>query len=357
MRLTCRILRFINASEPLAVKYSNDAPTMPQNSIPTPKGFLISTTSARIKESARKDDLAWLTSEKLCTGAAVFTRNAFPAAPVQVSRTVLNTSNGLGIFGVILNSGNANAVTGNQGLLDAWNMAEMADSMYRKRFNIKLTSKKHKSLVLSTGVIGVPMPIGNIKAKLDELTDNLRGDGEGWMRLAKAMMTTDTKPKLITEELEIEGVKYVLCGVAKGSGMIHPNMATLLSIMASDISLTANATKTVLEKSVESSFNCITVDGDTSTNDTAILLSNGAADGPTFDVTSEYFPQIQSAFSKLSKNLAELIVKDGEGATKFLRIKCEVCFSTLLLYLTCIESPIKGRSEKGFYANSKITIV
>jgi glutamate N-acetyltransferase/amino-acid N-acetyltransferase len=267
-------------------------------------------------------DLALIVSDRSCTAAAVFTTNVFKAAPVSVSRDLLAKSGGEGIRAVVANSGCANAVTGVKGIEDARTMASAVDA---------LVGVPSSSLVMSTGVIGKHLPIDRIVAGINDAYTTLEGDHRGWMNAANAFRTTDTFPKLRSGEFRLpnSNLTYRMAGISKGAGMMHPNMATLLSTICTDVPISANALHEALQYAADRSFNSISVDGDTSTNDTFAVLANGAAaagdpQAEIHDVTREDFLQFREDLTAFAVELAQLVVRDGEGATKFVTIKVTV---------------------------------
>lgn len=285
-----------------------------------PKGFLVGGMHCGIKKDGVSLDLAMLKSTHPApgNGAAVFTKNIFKAAPVLISRKVLKTRKGKNINSLIINSGNANAVTGEKGMEDAQAMVNTTD-------NLTGRDKRNSTLVMSTGVIGNVLPIDKILTAIPQLDGQHLGDShEHWLNCAKAICTTDTFPKLVSKSFEIDGHQYSVAGLAKGAGMICPNMATLLGFFATDAPISAKALKALLVLSVDRSFNCISVDGDQSTNDTIVAIANGAGGGKEIDLSPELkgrYEQVQKIITDFLKQLAQLVVRDGEGATKFITLK------------------------------------
>jgi glutamate N-acetyltransferase/amino-acid N-acetyltransferase len=247
-------------------------------------------------------DLALVASEQPCTAAGVFTTNRVKAAPVLYDQAVLTT--GKPVRAVVVNSGNANACTGQQGVDDTRALAAHAASA--------LDCEPGEVLILSTGVIGVPLPVGTILPGIDEAARVLRV--HGWNDAADAIMTTDTHPKLAGATV---GGNVAITGMAKGAGMIAPNMATMLSVIATDAALTPPAAEQLLRIAVDASFNRIVIDGDMSTNDTVLLLANGAS-GVEIGPDDAAFA---AALESVCVELAQAIVRDGEGATKFVTIE------------------------------------
>ena len=294
-----------------------------------PKGFKVSGTHVGVKASKTSfPDLAFIASEKYCSGAAVFTTNKFQAAPVRVSRSMLEARGGQGVRGIIINSGCANAVTGKGGEEDALAMGEKASSCFPDDPDDGLG---HRSIVMSTGVIGQRLPIGKILDKLPQAFTNLTSSHTAWSTAARAICTTDTFPKLFSTSFTLPGSSYrdtifSLAGMAKGAGMIHPNMATLLAILCTDAPISPPAISTLLTTATNKSFNCISIDGDTSTNDTLALLANGAAspspDTPPIpnDKKDPDYIAMSRVLTDFSQRLAQLVVRDGEGATKFVEV-------------------------------------
>ncbi|KAI8802769.1 arginine biosynthesis ArgJ [Cladochytrium replicatum] len=319
-------------SSPCAIlvlsRFYSAAATNPRAAVPTsgtyPSGFVTYGLHAGIKKGKDKKDLALVVSpHHPCTVSAVFTQNAFAAAPVQVSKQVLKSSQG-GVHAVVVNAGCANACTGVKGVEDAWAMVEEVDSGVVGKPGAKST------LVMSTGVIGQNLPMEVIKEGVRRLKPLLRGDHEGWMQTAEAIMTTDTFPKLRSNSYCLpNGATYRMAGWCKGAGMIHPNMATMLSAIFTDASITKECLDLAMSHAVDVSFNAISVDGDTSTNDTFMVLANGGAvtadtsqpQAIISDPNSAEFAQFQADFTTFAANLAKLIVLDGEGATTFIEVR------------------------------------
>ncbi len=275
-----------------------------------PRGFRFGGIACGIKpESAL--DLALIFSETPAVAGAVFTQNRYAAAPVLYDRTLLDMHRE-GIQAVIVNSGNANAVTGSLGLANARRMAEAVEGV--------LGLSPWSTLVMSTGVIGVQLPVERIEEAMPALYQSIRSDTEGLLLAARAMMTTDTRPKVASIQKSIDEADVSIVGLAKGAGMIHPNMATMLAIMITDAWLTPEAAQMAIARASNASFNRISVDGDTSTNDTVLLLANGMAGGPRIEPGTPAFDSFLDALTDVAIVLAQAIVRDGEGATKFVTI-------------------------------------
>jgi glutamate N-acetyltransferase / amino-acid N-acetyltransferase len=267
-------------------------------------GFKAAGMVAGIKKNGQPD-LGAIFSTQPAAVAAVFTRNKVQAAPVLLDKERVKS----GICQVIIaNSGNANCCTGQQGVDDAKNMTGMA----AKQLKIDTQSV----LVASTGVIGQALPIAQIQAAMPQLVQKLSQDG--FDDFATAIMTTDTVPKLVTKSGEIDGNNYTITGISKGSGMIHPDMATMLAFVCTDADVPVKMLSAVLKKSVDRSFNCITVDGDTSTNDTAIIMANGLSGAKV--INEAHQDQFQQVLDDVLMQLARMMIKDAEGGTKLSEI-------------------------------------
>jgi glutamate N-acetyltransferase / amino-acid N-acetyltransferase len=271
-----------------------------------PKGFTFGATACGLKPAGALD-LALFLSDRDAAVAGVFTRNQFAAAPVKLDRSTLATNRSR-MRAIIANAGNANACTGEQGERDA---AAMQTSTARV-----LGLSAEQVFVLSTGVIGVPMPMNRLVEGIAALPPKL-GPSAG-ADAAQAIMTTDTKPKHASVEVNLGTGTVRISGVAKGSGMIHPNMATMLGVLVTDALVPPPFLQAALERAVNVSFNAISVDGDTSTNDTVVVLANGASGVPVETPAAE--ASFQDALTALCTDLAKQIVRDGEGATRFVEL-------------------------------------
>lgn len=272
-----------------------------------PKGFLSCGITAGLKKS-RKADMAIIASEKPCNAAAVFTSNKMAAAPVILGREVIK---GGKLKAVLVNSGNANACTGDRGLNDAKESAHALAQI--------LKAKDEEILVSSTGVIGIFMNMPKMLAGIETAAAALSEDG--WQNAGKAILTTDTFAKNSAYEEEFDGKKVTVAGIAKGSGMIHPDMATMLAYILTDAAATPEVLQSALSEAAKITFNMAVVDGDTSTNDTAVLMASGAAGTPLIDsLKHKDYPKFFDMVLAVCTDLAKLIVKDGEGATKFIEI-------------------------------------
>ncbi|MDP4030165.1 MAG: bifunctional glutamate N-acetyltransferase/amino-acid acetyltransferase ArgJ [Gallionella sp.] len=291
---------------------------MPVNLTPPAKaqllpvaGVFLGVTEANIKRENRKDLLVMQLSEGARV-AGVFTQNRFCAAPVIVAREHLAQPDG--IRALVVNTGNANAGTGEQGMQDARTTCAALAGL--------LDCKASQILPFSTGVIMEPLPVGKIAAGLTGCVANMRTDN--WHDAAHAIMTTDIVAKAISKQVTINGVTLTITGIAKGSGMIHPNMATMLGYIATDAAVAQPLLQRMVTEAANRSFNCITVDGDTSTNDALMLIATGQAALPEIrDEGSAEFAALQAAVSEAAIYLAQAIVRDGEGATKFITVQVE----------------------------------
>ncbi|MCL2380152.1 MAG: bifunctional glutamate N-acetyltransferase/amino-acid acetyltransferase ArgJ [Treponema sp.] len=274
-----------------------------------PKGFWAGGIRCGIKASAKKRDVALIYCEKPCAAAGVFTTNRVKAASVLVSREHLKD----GVLrAAIVNSGNANACTGEAGIAAARKMTELAAGL----FDI---SPKQVA-VASTGVIGVPLPIGVIESGMEDLKKSLSADEAGHAAALEAIMTTDIRKKEGSVEIEIDGKPVRIGGIIKGSGMIHPNMATLLCFITTDAAISPEVLDSCLRTAARRSFNRITVDGDTSTNDAVIIMANGEAGNTPITGAGPGREVFERALEEFCVRLAKATARDGEGATKLLTV-------------------------------------
>ncbi|MFB3886997.1 MAG: bifunctional glutamate N-acetyltransferase/amino-acid acetyltransferase ArgJ [Thermodesulfobacteriota bacterium] len=281
-------------------------------------GYLFSGISSGIKKDGSRD-LGLIYSEVPAQAAGLFTANAVKAAPVLLDMERIKRGR---CQAVVVNSGNANACTGSRGLRDARRVCSLVAR--------RLKMDERFVLVSSTGVIGTPLPFDKIKGRIPELIETL--SPEDWMKTVQAIMTTDTFPKVEVASCRIKGTEVKLCGMIKGAGMIRPNLtpgqppshapghATMLCFLVTDADIKASLLQGMLERAGGGSFNRITVDGETSTNDTVLLLANGKAGHPSLNRMDQDGEKFQSMLSEVCGNLAKSLVKDGEGATKFIEI-------------------------------------
>jgi glutamate N-acetyltransferase/amino-acid N-acetyltransferase len=274
-----------------------------------PRGFRAGGVRCGIKESSKKRDLALICSERPCAAAALFTTNQVKAASVLVTREHLA---GGTCRAVIANSGNAHACTGEGGSAAARRMAVLAADL--------LGIEAGEVAVASTGVIGVPLPIGAIEAGMTALGASLRADGEGHEAALEAIMTTDIRKKDGALEADIGGRAVRLGGMVKGSGMIHPNMATMLGFITTDAAIRQDLLDRALRRAVGRSFNRVTVDGDTSTNDMILILANGAAGNIPIEAEGDAWELFAAALEKLCVRLARAMARDGEGASRLITV-------------------------------------
>jgi glutamate N-acetyltransferase / amino-acid N-acetyltransferase len=263
-------------------------------------GFLAGGMACGLKKKGVKD-LTLIVSEVPATAAGLFTQNQMVSPTVPISREALKTSKSM--RAIIANSGNANAFTGPQGVKDCRTVVAAT----AKALDIPV----HEVLTASTGVISVPLAVSKIETGIPKLVNQL--SPQGWSQAAEGIMTTDLVPKTCA----VQYGDVVVGGISKGSGMIQPNMATMLAFLASNIRIDKRTLQKALKEAVDSTFNCITVDGETSTNDMVLLLANGQAENPAVKTGSKAYKDFVSALTHVCKTLAFKIVEDGEGATKF----------------------------------------
>lgn len=270
------------------------------------KGFKASGIKAGVKKSG-KDDMAVIYTEKKATVAGTFTTNLVAAAPVFVSKEVAKKGTG---HAIVVNAGCANACTGQQGMKDAKAMAALT----AKELGIDASDV----FVASTGIIGQTLPMDKIEAGIKLAVAAL--DENGSVAASKAIITTDTYAKAGSFTFELGGKKVSIGGIAKGSGMIHPNMATMLCFITTDAAISHDLLQKALSKCVNISFNMVSVDGDTSTNDMVLVLANGMAENPMITEENADYEEFTAALEKVCVGLAKLVARDGEGATKFLEV-------------------------------------
>lgn len=277
--------------------------------LPVP-GVLIGVTEAGVRKPGRKDVTVMLLDPG-CTVGGVFTTNRFCAAPVQICREHLAASD---IRAVVINTGNANAGTGADGLARA---KETCSALAGK-----LSLKATQVLPFSTGVIMEPLPVDRIVAGLDAAILDARENN--WLKAAEGIMTTDTQPKAFSATAMMEGFPITVTGISKGAGMIRPNMATMLGFIATDACIDASVMPALARELAEGSFNRVTVDGDTSTNDSLLVIASNKAGNPTVtDLDAASSAPLKHAMLEVARKLAQAIVRDGEGATKFISVQVE----------------------------------
>lgn len=276
-----------------------------------PKGFLAGAVYCGIKTIKDSFDVGIIFSEYPATGAALFTTNQICAAPVKLGRKIAQKGY---VRAFVINSGNANACTGEQGYRDAEEMARIAAEHLR--------ISENETLIASTGIIGRPLPMDKISAGIKAAAASMGNTPSHGNAIARAIMTTDTRQKDIAVKIKIDNKEVILGGIAKGAGMIAPNLATMLCFITTDISMPASLLHECLRSSVESSFNRITIDGHTSTNDTIAIMANGASgvNISSHDSDKSILHAFQQGLDYVTGTLSRAIVKDGEGATKFIQV-------------------------------------
>ncbi|CCK73111.1 glutamate N-acetyltransferase KNAG_0M02580 [Huiozyma naganishii CBS 8797] len=292
---------------------------VPQSGV-FPKGFKVGAIASGVKKNGALDLGVIVNTNKsrLSSAAAVFTTNKFKAAPVLASKQVLEAVRGKGINAIVVNSGCANSVTGELGMADANEMVSLV--------NTQMGGTPNATLVMSTGVIGQRLQMDKITNGINKLFNENRFGAhfEDWLNITKSICTTDTFPKLISSKFKLpNGQEYTLTGMAKGAGMICPNMATLLGFIVTDLPIASTALNKMLHHATNRSFNCISVDGDMSTNDTICMIANGAIETQEVKEDSEAFEQVQEQITQFAQRLAQLVVRDGEGSTKFVTVNVQ----------------------------------
>ncbi|MBB6453759.1 glutamate N-acetyltransferase/amino-acid N-acetyltransferase [Salirhabdus euzebyi] len=278
-----------------------------QGSVTTPKGFRAGGMHCGIKR--KRKDLGWIYSEVPADAAAVYTMNTFQAAPLIVTKESVTKEGKL--QGIIVNSGKANACTGPKGLEDAYEM--------RRQFSSELGLAEHHVAVVSTGLIGENLPMDKINQGLRQIPESLKRNAPE--DFEKAILTTDTFSKKVAVQFEMNGKTVSIGGAAKGSGMIHPNMATMLGFITTDINIEQRDLQTALREVTNQTFNAISVDGDTSTNDMVLLLANGLAQNEKLTKESDMWNNFIAALQFVCESLAKQIARDGEGATKLVEVQ------------------------------------
>ena len=273
-------------------------------------GLELGYAEAGVRKANRKDLLVMRLAAG-ATVAGVFTTNRFCAAPVQVCQAHLAA--GKGISALVVNTGNANAGTGEEGLANANRTCAALAAL--------LGCDAQQVLPFSTGVILEPLPVERIEAGLPQAIANLKADN--WYNAAETIMTTDTQPKAVSRTVEIGGKTITLTGISKGAGMIKPNMATMLGYLATDAKVAQPVLDQLVKVAANQSFNCITIDGDTSTNDSFMLIATGASGVDVGGPGSADYALFEQAVVAISQELAQMIIRDGEGATKFITVTVE----------------------------------
>jgi len=304
---------------------------------PLPQGFRAAGVHAGLKRNPTREDIAMIVSDLPATAAGVYTTNLVYAAPVAFDR---DRTPGTGFRAVAINSGNANACTGARGLEDAHAMAKAAaDSLGVFAKGV---------LVLSTGIIGEFLPMEKIRTGLDMVAGRLGRDDDSLVTAARGMMTTDTRPKLAGSRFVAGGDTITLTGIAKGAAMVGPRMATMLGIVMTDAALEPTDAQRLLREAADETFNCVSVDGHTSTNDTVLLLANGAARARP--LSGKDLDRCAQALHEACEALAREIADDGEGATHVLRIEMTGCPSrdaARQIARTVADSPLVKTAVSG----------
>jgi glutamate N-acetyltransferase/amino-acid N-acetyltransferase len=302
-----------------------------------PTGFKAAGVYTGVKRNAQKLDLSLIASDLPCVAAGVFTQNLVFAAPVKLCRERTPSEK---IHAVVINSGNANACTGDQGDRDAQAMAAAAADACR--------CKAAEVLVLSTGVIGELMPMDKVIPGISTAASKLSADGDALVAAARGMMTTDTRPKIACRHITIDGQAITVCGIAKGAAMIGPNLATMLAVVMTDARVSIHDAHEGIKDAADESFNCISVEGHTSTNDSVILLANGAAGGP--ELKGNALAKFQATLVEVCEDLAQSIPADGEGASHLITVEVHGCRTrdeAIQIAKTVADSPLVKTAVAG----------
>ncbi|MEG1642420.1 MAG: bifunctional ornithine acetyltransferase/N-acetylglutamate synthase [Synergistaceae bacterium] len=281
------------------------------NAIVAPLGFTANGVHSGVKK--RRNDLSLILSEVPCSCAGVYTRNLVKAAPLMVTKEVILKK--AGVRGVIVNSGNANACTGEKGIEDARSMVHKVEEV--------LSLPENSIIVASTGVIGQPLPMAKIEVGIENVVKNLENCQAAAGRCAEGILTTDKFIKGTAYEFELSGKIVKIGAIGKGSGMIHPNMGTMLGFVTTDCSISNEMLQKALSDTTENTYNMISVDGDTSTNDMVVVMANGMAQNPMITEENEDYETFKNILETINKYLAKQIILDGEGATKFLEAEVD----------------------------------
>ncbi|MGB3681302.1 MAG: bifunctional glutamate N-acetyltransferase/amino-acid acetyltransferase ArgJ [Rubrobacteraceae bacterium] len=291
----------MNKDSTISIKFVQDGAV-------APLGFVAGGVVCGVRNSGRRD-LGLLYSETSCVAAGVFTRNVFNGAPLTVTREAVGEDS---LRAIVVNSGNANAATGDQGVDDAYRMQALAAEA--------LGVEAREVAVASTGVIGVHLPMEKIEKGIPSAAAGLNKDGD---EFADAILTTDTRIKQVAVQVEVGGETVTVGGTAKGSGMIEPNMGTMLAFLTTDAAVEKGCLQETLGQATDRSFNRVTVDGDTSPSDMALLLANGMAGNDPLTLDSPDYPAFAAAVEAVTQGLAKEIARDGEGATKLVEVVVE----------------------------------
>lgn len=278
--------------------------------VTSPKGFKAAGTRAGIKPGKTNKDMAMIYSEVPAAAAGTFTKNVVKAAPVLWDKKVVEEEKTA--QAVVINSGVANACTGEEGYQDAKTMAKLTAQA--------LNVNENQVLVASTGVIGFTLPMDVIASGVDKLKDMISDSRESALDAATAILTTDTHKKEISVEFEIAGTKVTMGAMCKGSGMIHPNMGTMLGFITTDVDIEQELLSKALKETIEDTFNMVSVDGDTSTNDTVLILANGMAGNKKITAADADYETFKGVLKEVNTYLAKQIAGDGEGATRLFQV-------------------------------------
>lgn len=303
-----------------------------------PRGFRLAAVHSGIKQASTRPDVTLIVSDRPAAAAAVYTTNQVVAAPVVLDRQRTPSNS---MRAIVVNSGNANACTGEQGMHNAIEMARLAAAACDVR--------PEEVLVMSTGIIGVQLPMDRVAAGITAAAKELAETSEAMLAAAKGIMTTDTCHKLAERRVETSQGTFQLTGFAKGAGMIGPRMATMLSVLMTDAPLEASAAQEILARVAERTFNCVSVEGHTSTNDTAIFMANGAAGGKT-PLVGKDLDSVEQALLGLCTELARAIANDGEGATHLITIDvsgCQTSEEARTIARTIADSPLVKTAMAG----------
>lgn len=286
---------------------------IPDGGVTSPKGFRAGGLHCGLKKTSR-NDLGAIVCEVPAVAAAVYTTSVFQAAPLKVTRESI-AAGGQRLRAIVVNSGNANACTGQQGEADAYEMRASAAEA--------LGLAETEVAVASTGVIGELLPMDRVNSGIADLPSSLSGDNEGAEQFCQAILTTDLVKKEVVVSLDVDGREVRIAGAAKGSGMIHPNMATMLAFVTTDAAIAPNALQGLLGSTTDFTFNMITVDGDTSTNDMLLTMASGLAGNAELSPSHPDWDAFAAAFRHVCQILAQAIARDGEGATRLVEVTVE----------------------------------
>jgi glutamate N-acetyltransferase/amino-acid N-acetyltransferase len=303
-----------------------------------PWGFRFAGVHCGIKQDAAKEDLTLIVSDEPCVAAGVYTTNLIVAAPVQLDRQRTPMADARVL---VANSGNANACTGERGARDSREMAQRAA--------LACGAEERQSLVMSTGVIGHFLPMAKIAQGIESAVSRLGRDEAAWLSAARGITTTDRSPKIACRSLTLRGREVRVAGMAKGAGMIGPRMATMLGIIMTDVRLSVDNAQRSLQAAVDRSFNCISVEGHMSTNDTVLLLASGTAQAEAID--GDDLRQFQAALDDVCIELAKMIPDDGEGATHLITIDVRGCASREAAYRIAVSVANSALVKSGVAGN------